>query len=216
MCFCACISSPWWNRVLCTGKSMLWRKFNKPTRMTSGFKHRSLCTSVHSIWCVSIMSCDVKMLRLGSSEGWRIPPTGRDQTSGAGEANVGEGEEGDRWDAGEGEGEESQGESPADRTGEVSRTTKNNNNNLKKIEIHRLEFLCLRHYRIYQKQREEEETQREQQQRLVISQNDFFFFFSLKDASWFITAHWSIGFLSFISNLSPGWSDRMSVVNMKL
>lgn len=77
----------------------------------------------HVIWC--------KMIKLASSEGWGIPPMGRDQASWAGETNVGEGEEGDRWDAGEGEGEESQGESSADRTGEVSQTTENNNNNLK-------------------------------------------------------------------------------------
>lgn len=40
--FCSCVSTSLlsWGRVPCTAKSTPWRKFNTPTRMTSGAKRR--------------------------------------------------------------------------------------------------------------------------------------------------------------------------------
>ena len=153
------------NRAPCTRRSTLWRKFNKPTRTTSGAKLRFLFTSILRIYNFRVQSFTWHNKTICSSERRGGASTGGEQTSRGGETSGGEGEEGDGREAGQGEGEESEGESSADRRGEVSPTHSSSNTPRHLQESQPISSLsvCLR---IRQRQRDEEEREREQQRQV--------------------------------------------------
>lgn len=155
-----------YNRAPGIGKSTLWRKFNKPTRTTSGAKLRFLLMSILRTYDFRVQSFMWHNKTICSSERRGGASTGGEQTSRGGETSGGEGEEGDGREAGQGEGEESEGESSADRRGEVSPTHSSSSNtpqHLQESQPISCLSVCLR---IRQRQRDEEEREREQQRQV--------------------------------------------------